>query len=622
MTGTVRRREWVAVALYAVVLAVVLMVPTVSRMRRDRRLPGWRYTGVGTGHFVDTVYHLSFVRQARDGHLLFETKYAGADSRGYRVYNLFFLTLGRLARTAGLTVIDVYHGLLVTVTVLTVLLVYWAAAQFFPDRRMRWMALLLITTGAGFYWLELLGIARPDTEGVFLIEADTFWCLEAEVIVPASSALVVLALVLADRSMRTGRWGSAVGAGAAAFGSASTHPHDVSLIYGVIFGLAVLRALTAKAAWPRGTFRGVLVGLAIILAAALFVPTTVTPAHIAVLGALGALVAAAVLTAAASDRCRRPLRRGLVVLGVVLAWSLPVLVYHAVILLSDRSFWAYAGMVDDDLLTAGWLWDYGLVCVFAVVGFVAVAVRRERSRLLLLVWPGLAAMLLATPHPKTQRVFLYHGLHVALGLLAVRGLWAVGRALGRTGLSRRPRLARTLAAAGLTLVCLVGVVLNVKHVHNSIFLRPDPPRPLFLPEAEVAALAYLDGVTAGEEVILCLPDTAEDVPLWTGARVYVGHTVISPAFRHRSRQMLELFEWPPGQTPAGTADLLRGTQADFVYVDGRARASGARGLERLLVAHGLAEQVFANDGATVYRVNQSAVKTFRTRPRPTTSSAP
>ena len=157
-----RYAEWIPVKVWALLVAGLLLLP--YRQRYADEWHGWRFTGIASQHFGDTASHLSWVRQARDGWWLFESKFAGAEPRGHRFFNLLFLAMGKAARWTGLSVPGIFHVERTLAAVAVLMLAYWFAGQFFTDRRMRWVALILTTTSAAPSWLgEYLryGLLRP-----------------------------------------------------------------------------------------------------------------------------------------------------------------------------------------------------------------------------------------------------------------------------------------------------------------------------------------------------------------------------------------------------------------------------------------------------------------------------
>jgi hypothetical protein len=594
-----RRREWLAVWTWAVLWAVVMLVPYQRRLADEWH--NWRFTGIAGADFNDSAYHLSFARQAQDGRLLFESKYAGTDTRGHRFFNLYFLTIGLVARFSGLGVAGAFLVVRSVTAVLVLVAAYWFAAQFFVDRQMRWLALVLATTSGGLEGFRALTAWPPGLYVLDVPQTNTFWYLTYDVVIGPTTGLVLLTMGLMWRALtsdgpasppaeRRRRASTTVvrrlmTLAALSLLQAAIYPHDVQILWMVAPVAALAWALTA----PRG------------------------------------------------DRGRM-LRRGVAVCAALVLGAAPLMVYHLYTFFTDYAYRAY-GSLSDQRLTGEWPQYFGLVLAAAVVGAAAVLRRRERGRLLLVVWALVIAAFLATRYPKMQRVHLYHGLHVVLCVLAVRGLWAGKKGTFLISRPRRPegcsaemrnvpffpaRNESTIhdpesktpfAVPALALFAALASVTNVANFVTA--LAPQVPRTshenfyTFLRPEEVQALAVLDREARSEDVIACVSDPGVIVPMWTGSRVWVGHEEVTPEFGYRQTEMNRLMGRYGPVTPAEAARILSDARANYLYVEEFARRYGSAATEEMLVANGLAERLHRDRWTGVYRVNRAAVDRLR-----------
>jgi hypothetical protein len=585
-------REWLPVWVWAALVAGVLLLPYCRRAADEWH--DWRFAGILRGPGDDLATHLSFVRQARDGRLLFEVKAAGADAAGHRIFNALFLLMGGTARLTGLSVMAVYHVERTVMVFFLLSVVYWFAGQFFQDRRMRWATLVLVSVSAGLEWTPVFG-TLGGPEGDFIWN-NTLWLMRDEVVTPAATALLLLTVARVWRALRQG--GGLVRVGLLALAIAAVHPHELSTV-------AVVGLLTAGlelAASRRGERRAVL-GRAARVAGAV---------------ALGA--------------------------GPLLAW-------HAWVFFTDPAMSAYPRLVSP-WLTARWPFYFGPNLALALVGAAAAIRRRERQAALPILWLAAMAVLLAQPYFHLRTLHLYNGLHVLICVLAVRGLWAVGRSAVRNAgirdqgsgagtISQNPRSiiqnpASAFTALGLAAYVTVASLTNALMLYD--VLRPmRPPRhPIFLRADEFAALAWLDAHARGSDVVACRAETWMRVSVFTPCRVYVGDQDITPDFARRKAEMQTLFLEGP-QPPEVVARLLQAAQADYIYADADCRVNNpkflppdgdllgagipAESLDRVLIENGLAAKVFSNTWTAVYRVNRDAVRTFFARPRSKPTSA-
>jgi len=545
-------REYLPVWAFALVVSGLMLLPLRARYRDAARWPGWEFTGIVSRLFEDSAWHLSWVRQARDGYWLFEQQYAGADTAGHRFCNPFFLAVGRFAAVTGLGVVGAFHAVRTLVAALVLVAVYWFAGGFFAGRLPRWLCLILATTSGGLQWYPGLlagaGITPPD---IALVETNTFVSLEWEVIVGPATGLLLVVLGLGRRALRGECLGTALAAGVFLAALAGTHPHEVVTAGGVLAGLAVVLAATAG----RGE------RLAVI-------------------------------------------RRSVSTAAIMLAISAPLLIYHVYVLVSDPFLWHYAAHAHG-YRTSQWLGQYGLILVLAAIGALVIIVRRERHRALLVVFPTLLALVIATPYPRIQRAHLHHGLHIVLCCLAVRALWGVYRWLR----------ARRLRAAGAGVVAVFVLAASPTTVFHYVSeLRPLPaPDKRYLRTDESAAFDYLDAAAADRDVIAGLQTVTAIIPTRTGSRVYVGEPHVTPGFHARTERMEELMRQDPDHPMSAevVAGRLGEIRADWLYIENEARQMGAWRLERTLVAHGLAERAFSNTWTAVYRVKRNALAATR-----------
>lgn len=543
---SVRPREWIGVFVFAALVAGLMLLP-YARRRMDER-PGRRFTGITAVYFTDGASHLSWARQAADGYWLFESKYAGADAHGHRVWNLLFLVIGRLARLTGWTVVAAYQAVRTVSAVLVLAAVYWFAGRYFPDRRMRWVCLILAATSAGFQWIA--GARVLDRFDVELVQASTFRTLQTDVLSGPAMGLLILTLGWADRALTgRGRWAVAA-SGVLLVLLMSVHAQDASTIVVVATAAAAIRWLTA----PPGGRRHALV-------------------------------------------------RGAVVLAGMFAIAAPLAAYHAWTVFSDPSFVGYRGL-RNPYLTSSWPELYGLVLIAAVIGAGAICRRRERRRLMLVVWPVSLALLLAMP-VGIPLIHTYMGLHVVLCALATRGLWAVGRTTAAL-LKPSAVAAPVLAVAGL--VAFVGAASltnGLVFLHDLRPMTAAPPR--YLRDDEAAALRFIDNTVGPDEVVACVEFPGVILPVWTGSRAYVGDVHITPNGEERKRLMDRLMGADGRLTARDVAAILAAARIDYVYVEPAARALGAADTEAVLVGAGLADRLFTAPNAAVYRVKKSAL---------------
>jgi hypothetical protein len=204
---------------------------------------------------------------------------------------------------------------------------------------------------------------------------------------------------------------------------------------------------------------------------------------------------------------RVPWREGLLAGGAMLV-SAPVVAYSAWVFTTEPVYATWAAQ--NRILSPHplhYLAAYGVPLLLAAFG-ARDAWRGEGAGWLALTWVGVVPLLVYLPFNLQRR--LVEGMQVPLGLLA-----ALGVAHFKLQRLRSHAVAGVLVAGlSLTNVLLVA--------GNSLALRGQPA-PVYRDRAEVAALDWLAGRVASDDVVLAAHATGNYLPARVGARAFVGH---------------------------------------------------------------------------------------------------
>ncbi len=540
-------REYRGVCLWAILLSLVMLAPYLLAWAESR--PDARFTGVLSYWQADTSYHLSFVRQAQKGHLLFESKYLAGEAPARPVFNLLFLLIGLLARVFHVPLAAAFNVVRTLSALALLCLTYAYVARAFPLTR--WCALLLVSLSSGLGWLTMLGLAHHDQSAdLWLIEVSTFWSMRWEVVVPPVVTLLLASLYFSMRFIEEGRLRHAVTAGLSTALLAAVHPHDVLTV-------AVVTALLLLVRWLRRRR---------------------APHWVPVRGSTSIA--------------------GLLWMALPAA---PVMAFHLWVALGEPQYAAYA-RISDPFELAQLLSGYGLVGLLALGGLI-VAVRTGRPELdLAAVWAVAGLALAFVPLAPFHQVFVLHGVHLALCVLAaafwdsVSGGWVDGRGARR--------VAVRIATVGLV-AC--SALTNVFHYANDLVLAsgstqvPFPHRdltnalewscvetwggaagcrvsPLFLPADADAALTWLAHEARDTDVVAVRPGLALYVPYLAGQRVLVP---LEDHPEHDRRQRALLWFYEPGRSAQELRGFLATEGVRYVLLDGR-QGPGDEGWEARL----------------------------------------
>jgi hypothetical protein len=262
-------------------------------------------------------------------------------------------------------------------------------------------------------------------------------------------------------------------------------------------------------------------------------------------------------------------------LGVAIVTSLPVMAYNAWLFVREP---VYAAWAAQNLILSPhplhYLAAYGVLLASASLGLrgrpapglpaAAGSGRLCLLRLLLpVVWVASMPVLVYLPFNLQRR--LAEGVQVPLSLLAALGL-----------LSGRLRGLGLRLAAGAVMVTL-SLTNALLLVGNSLALRGQPA-PIYRDADEVAALDWLAGRVAPDDVVLAAYSTGNYLPARVGARVFVGH---GPETVHSAeKQQLSARFFAPGTDNAWRCQLLAEYGVDYVFWGPAERSWGRAELSR------------------------------------------
>jgi hypothetical protein len=363
-----RRKEWRWVALVTLALLFASSLPYLIAWAATPN--GSTFTGL-VFNPQDANSYIAKMRQGYSGSWLFQLPYTSEPHAGAPVY-LYYLFSGHLARTTGLSLITVYHGLRLGGGAAMLVALYALASRLANDVAGRHVMFAVAALGSGLGWL--LGPLGIMTADLWVPEAFPPYALLANAHFPLAIALM-MGIVLCGLTI----------------GSKSQGTQD---------GI-----------WLRG------VGM--VLAAVLL--GVIQPFGLAtVFGALGVMLAVRTLVQRAV-----PWRMGIWVISAAVA-AVPYPMYMQQALRADPVLAAWTAQnVTSSPPVWDWVLSYGIVFALAVPGMIVAARRSSNADWLLLGWVATTFVGMYLPLPLQRRLAL--GLGVPLGLLAGMGWWRVVR---------------------------------------------------------------------------------------------------------------------------------------------------------------------------------------------------
>ena len=440
----------------------------------------------------DQSVYLSWMRQARDGHLFLRNLFTTEEQFG-RSFHLYFWLLGTLCRVIPISLVAMMHVGRVVFGALALALVYRLGAFFTAEIAQRRLILWVTSFSAGLGWIELLkrpGQAAPEIWSnlqpldFWQTEMFTFPSLYVNGVYPVSFVLmlgVLIGLLLAEERRQV-RY--AIAAGVAGLLLGNIHSYDTIILAAVWAAYLICRLAVKRVGWGF------------------------------VLGA--SLLAAAI--------------------------ALPAVLYQYGIYQNDPIFAARAEVKTLSRPLGAMFWGYGLLIPLAAVGLVRWPWKtiREQPRLLLIpVWAVVGFGVCYLPLAFQRKLSM--GLHFPVAILAAFGVvwladWLVVIA---PGLSRRWVHIAVIVLLAPTLPLWFSRDLGrAVSVNKTSTMLHD----VWWPQDTVAAWRWLDENLGPEDVVYGYPLRAVMLPQATGKPTPAGHWGETPEFAEQVRRGQAFFQ--------------------------------------------------------------------------------
>lgn len=511
-------REYRFVLLLSLLALILTTAPYVlaASMATEERIFGGFVYGVEDGYS-----YLAKMRQGARGAWLFHLPYT-PEPHGGSLFYVFYLLLGKVAALlpwGGLTarVVWAFHTTRWLFGIAFLLTVYHFVA-FFADRvAIRRLAWLLITFGGGLGWL-LIVVGHPRWLG----------SLPLDVILPEGFAFLAL------------------------YGLPHILLGEALLLGGVVCLLKSWGVIDSSV--PRGSRQalGLLAG-GLWLAMGLLVPFYVAVAW-AVAGAGWILL---------SLRGGRWMwAEALSMIWAALVAS-PIVVYSIWRVSTDP---IYARWMRQTLASSPhplhYLVAYAPLLIPAAFGARLAWRDRAHPAWFALAWVGIVPVLVYLPFSGQRRLIV--GAQVPLSLLAA---WGLRRFFDRLALSGIPR--KLL----IGLIAIIFLLTNGLLLGQSGVALGDRPGPIFRCADEVAAMDWLAGRLAADDVVLAAYATGNYLPARVRARTFVGHGPETIDLREK-RALVDRF-FDDATSDAWRKEMVRTWDIDVVFWGPEERALGA-----------------------------------------------
>lgn len=513
---------------------------------------GWVFAGTQHTYLAmnpiapaDTNVYFSFIEQARQGNVLLRNLHTGEPQNG-SLFHPLWLVLGWLAGVFRLSVPVVFHLARVALGAIFLFVVYHTLMRVCTSPRQRNLAFVLIAFSSGIGAFLPLSMTPHSDQEILLLWSTDQWVSESNTFLTLFHSplfvlsqlllLIVWGLFLA----KPGR-GATIFTGAVVFLAGLMHPYDLVTIGAVLVAFLLMRILRD----PR------------------FLP------------------------ADAKQYARRLLVAGL--------FALPVVAYFLLISATEPAIGEWARRnVTTSPLPHNYLFGYGLLWVFAVVGFMAWRRTQKPERLFVLTWVVTSIILLYLPFQINRR--MSNGLHLPLALLAAVELDLLWTALQRAKI--RP-LARQLLIAALGWVCVLGLFFStIVTIVRAVYLASNPQLPLYdVPRDDAVAMRWIKEHSSSQDVLLSDAYHGNLLPAYTGRAVYAGHGHQTLRWEEKLKRINTWF-FATNKDDAAKQRFLRNERITVVYITDATKKLGSfRAEEKPYL-----RLMYRNDAAAVYRV--------------------
>ena len=412
------------------------------------------------GYLGEWEYHILFTPEPHDG-----------------VYiNVFYITLGHVARLLGSNLVITYHGARMIFGFIYLLTAYTFIAFFLPDLTRRRLAYVLICFSSGLGWLALLfggSFVAGDITPVDFWLIEMYSYLTVMVFSHTSLALTLMLVVFALtlRYLETNRWTAIAAATTGAVAISLIHPYSLLVIDLVIAGHWLLSTIRRRQIW--------LLPLPGLLVLALAPMPIVAYQYVAISG--------------------NP---------ILSAWQAQSFTF-------SPAPWHY-------------VLGYGVVLALSIPGGWW-ALRQNGRWPLLALWPLIVIPLLYAPIVFNLQRRLIEGVQVPLCILAT-----VGMTRYVLPAVRHSRLAASLSARGYPswrselLVRNVLVALTLPStllliLSASLAAISGVPDDMIYSAGEIAAVDWLGDNSSRDDTVLASYAIGGFIPARIGHRVFMGH---------------------------------------------------------------------------------------------------
>lgn len=237
------RDEWKFISIWITILIIVTFIPYLSGYLLAS--PDYRFSGL-VYNIVDQNLHLSWMRQAAEGNILFKNLYT-PEEHSPQFFHPLFLTLGLLSKIFHLSLISVYQLARVIFSICLLFSIYIFISVSIKEKDVRKTAFLFSCLASGFGWVFMLirvlaGVQIPGnvTPDLWKVESITFFTILESPLYTLSIILVLWIFILMIQGFHLKKVSLAVSAGVISLVLGFIHTYDLGIVYAVLLFYTVI----------------------------------------------------------------------------------------------------------------------------------------------------------------------------------------------------------------------------------------------------------------------------------------------------------------------------------------------------------------------------------------------
>ena len=500
-------REWLVVG---IVILVVLAITSIPFIYAYKSAPSDKqFMGVMV-NIPDHMQYFSWMRELQT-HILVSNQLTPEYSTPL-LFNFLWWTLGRIQVVTGLTYDVLYQITRLLAGAFVLAATYFFCGVVFTNRTKRWTAFAIAVFGAGFGWIWLIVKYLNHLENIpfpfdiYTSEPNTFFNILAfpHFAIAAGLITVIFSLILLGQRSKQMRYAWLAAAASLLLGV--QHSYDMFIIYPVI-GLYALFIWTRDRKFPMYLFK---LGIIVVL-----------------ISMWPALQAFYITNADAVWK------------GVLSQFD-------------NAGAWTPNPLHLPILMGVGWL--------LAIWALDIKTPWRDRDDTHLFIMAWFLSHFVLIYIPLNFQIHLLSGWQVVTGVLATIGLYR--RVLPWFARRFKDVSRQRLVQVATGVLMLLIIPVNVYLIGWRILDLRRAEVPYYLLKTEIASLDYLNTHVTSEDVVLASLDMGEFVPMWTGARSFLGHWAQTLDFYGKT-DMVKAF-YNSTTADSQRQDILRTYGVDYV----------------------------------------------------------